>query len=286
MPLKIVGDGDTLEEAISSFACGMLFGASSVIVGHPLDTVKTRLQADARFANIGTAGAIRSIAMENGLGGFYVGMLPPLLGSMFFRSIQFASYGATVTYFKDEEHAFRKMTIGGVEARVFIGGAVAGLSRAVIESPLDLIKTRKQTGSNVRLVDIPIRDLYRGFAATATRNVFLLGTFFVIIDRLAELDTFLRGGVATTAAWTLVWPFDVAKSRLQSSKQTNQLGFYKALKEGYHSGTLYRGYVAGISRSFVANGVSLRVYQWGQDMREKLFLKENKYLMVSGKSTV
>ena len=271
MPLKIVGDGDCLEETIASFACGMLFGASSVVFGHPLDTVKTRLQADARFSRIGTFSAIQTIARESGTRGFYVGMLPPLLGSMFFRSIQFASYGATVTYFKDERHPLRKITIAGVEARVLIGGAVAGLSRAIIESPLDLMKTRKQTGSNVRLTDIPLRDLYRGFAATATRNMILLGTFFAIVDRLAELDTFIRGGVATTVAWTLVWPFDVAKSRLQSNTSAGQVGLYKSIVECYQSGTLYRGYLAGISRSFIANGVSLRVYQWGQDMREGHF---------------
>ena len=250
----------------------MLFGSTSVVVGHPLDTIKTKLQADPNYRNVNTFGAISRLMHEGGFRAFYTGMLPPLIGSTFFRSIQFASYGATVTLLKDEEHVLRRAQLGGVEARVFVGGAVAGASRALLESPLDLLKTRKQTDPSVKFRDVPIRDLFRGFSATLTRNVLLLGTFFVFVDRLSYMDTFPRGGIATTAAWTTVWPLDVAKSRMQSvegAKQSRSLVSW--LSEAAKDGTMYRGYTAGITRSFLANGAALQAYQFGQNLRTQYF---------------
>jgi solute carrier family 25 carnitine/acylcarnitine transporter 20/29 len=269
---KIVGDGSTLEESIASFVCGMLFGATTVIVGHPLDTIKTKLQADSRYQSMTTYRAALMIAREGGIPGFYRGFIPPLVGSTFFRSIQFASYGATVTYCKDEDHILRMLKIGGIEARVFVGGAIAGLSRALIESPLDLIKTRKQTDPTGKLRELHPRDLLKGFSATLTRNVLLLGTFFVFLDRLQHLGTMSRGAVATTAAWTMVWPLDVAKSRMQSAETAkNSISLRQSLSKAARDGTLYRGYTAGITRSMVANSASLKAYQIGQDIRSKYF---------------
>lgn len=272
---KFVGDGTTLEETFASFVCGMMFGATSVIVGHPLDTVKTRMQADPSFRNFTTANAITDIAKQGGIPGFYRGMTAPLLGSMFFRSIQFASYGAVVTYFKDENHPLRTYKLGGVEARVFLGGATAGICRSLLESPLDLIKTRRQTGAAFSILKIPVRDLFRGFSATLVRNVFLLGTFFVFADRLANVSSFTRGGISTTAAWTLVWPLDVAKSRMQSvegAKASRSL--VQAVSEAIKDGSMYRGYTAGIARSFIANGAALQVYGLCQELREKHFSRK------------
>ena len=269
---QIVGNGTALEETVASFLCGMLFGATSVIVGHPLDTIKTKLQADPGFRNANTFGAMSKLMHEGGIRAFYTGMLPPLLGSTFFRSIQFASYSATVTLLKDEDHPLRRVKLGGVEARVFVGGAVAGATRALLESPLDLLKTRKQTDPIITFRDVPIRDLYKGFSATLARNVMLLGVFFVFIDRLSYMDTFARGGIATTAAWTSVWPLDVAKSRMQCAAAASQpRSLMECLSEAARDGTLYRGYSAGITRSFVANGAALQAYQFGQNLRTQYF---------------
>ena len=178
-----------------------------------------------------------------------------------------------MTFFKDEDSAMRQFKLGGVEARVIAGGAFAGVCRSLVESPLDLIKTRRQTGADISLTNLPpLKDLFRGFPATVTRNMLLLSTFFVFLDRLTALSTFARGGAATTAAWTLVWPLDVAKSRLQSVEGSRgSTSLYQALADAARDGTLYRGYAAGITRSFVANGASLAVYQFCQDMRTKYF---------------
>jgi len=258
---SLVGQGTAAQEGLASFLSGLVYGTTSVLVGHPLDTVKTKMQADPNFRNLNTVQTILKIKNSTGVTGYYAGALPPLMGSAIFRSIQFASYGATFAYFRDENHFLRRNKLFGIEGRVFVGGFISGASRALIESPLDLLKIRQQT-SPVSLSSIPISDLYRGFTATLSRNIVLMTTFFAIIDKLANLDPFLRGGIATTSAWTLVWPLDVAKSHMQASKQIYPLS--TTLREIIHEGTLFRGYAAGILRSFLANGVSLRAYQTSQ----------------------
>lgn len=71
----------------------------------------------------------------------------------------------------------------------------------------------------------------------------------------------------------VAWPFEVAKSRLQSVEGGAQLKGQSTLQvmrgiaasEGARG--LYRGFVPGAARSFVANGVGMAVYQFTQSLR-------------------
>ena len=55
-------------------ATGAIFGASNTIVGHPFDTVKTKLQAQSGFGgSMTTAEACRAIWRAEGFRGFYRG---------------------------------------------------------------------------------------------------------------------------------------------------------------------------------------------------------------------
>jgi len=92
----------------------------------------------------------------------------------------------------------------------------------------------------------------------------------VFVDRLSHLDTLIRGAVSTIAAWTLVWPLDVAKSQMQSASTAKvPVGLWTSLSSAARDGTLYRGFGAGIARSLLASTASLRAYQFGQDLRTK-----------------
>jgi solute carrier family 25 (mitochondrial carnitine/acylcarnitine transporter), member 20/29 len=267
---KLVGEGTSIEEGLSSLFCGALYGITSVVVGHPFDTIKTKMQADPGYSKLTTAQSCRSLFTQQGIRGFYSGAIPPLIGSSMFRSVQFAVYGATYAYFRDEDHILRQSKFFGIEARVFVGGVASGIARALIESPLDYIKTQQQTsGKTVALSSLLTGSkLMTGLKATLVRNFALMTTFFVCISALESLDPFLRGGLATTIGWTTVWPLDVTKSRIQSSAATST-SVHKELWRAAAEGSLYRGYVAGISRSFVANGASLKMYQLGQEFTNK-----------------
>lgn len=69
---------------------GVLYGTTSVAVGHPFDTVKTKMQAQEGYEAEGMFRTFGRTLKEQGVRGVYRGSLPPLLGSGLFRSTQFA----------------------------------------------------------------------------------------------------------------------------------------------------------------------------------------------------
>jgi hypothetical protein len=70
---------------------------------------------------------------------------------------------------------------GGLEVRVVAAGVVASTARTVIETPLELIKVRRQMGQTWKF-----NELYRGFNVTWIRTCGLMCTFFVLV-RAASL---------------------------------------------------------------------------------------------------
>ena len=84
-------------EGALTLMTGTLYGGTSVIVGHPFDTVKTKMQAQS--SHMATASrspgyfeTINSVFKNEGLKGFYRGWAPPFCGSILFRSLQFSVY--------------------------------------------------------------------------------------------------------------------------------------------------------------------------------------------------
>lgn len=93
----MAGAGSSSYEALTGFVCGAVFGAVSPLVGHPLDTIKTRMQVDPLFRGSTTTvqQTVTLIYQREGLRGFYRGFVPPLVGSMAFRAILFSAYSGT-----------------------------------------------------------------------------------------------------------------------------------------------------------------------------------------------
>jgi solute carrier family 25 (mitochondrial carnitine/acylcarnitine transporter), member 20/29 len=104
------------KEGLYSLITGFLFGATNSFVGHPFDTIKTKMQAQRDF--IGKMGYIDSIKLvyrNDGLIGFYRGVIPPLAGGVIYRSLQMSGY--ETMYAKCEHHDNMKKTIpftGGI----------------------------------------------------------------------------------------------------------------------------------------------------------------------------
>ena len=71
---------------------GFLYGATNVIVGHPPDTIKTKMQAQKEhFGKESTLlKTSKDVFANEGIRSFYKGALPPFFGSIMYRSSQFA----------------------------------------------------------------------------------------------------------------------------------------------------------------------------------------------------
>jgi len=85
------------------------------------------------------------------------------------------------------------------------------------------------------------------------------------------IGPFLKGGVAATIGWWIIWPFENLKSQIQGNTPGPQKlwpRFFWTFKNGGVS-SLFRGIGPGSLRSLIANGSSMIAYQLCQDMRMK-----------------
>ena len=149
----MIGKGSSMTELVLGSVSGMAFGLVSPIAGQPFDIVKTKMQADGRFAGQGPMSVVRSIMRTEGLVGMYRGMLPILASTGVQKTVLFtANAGAR----RSVEQSGIKILVdpipgtAGLKPSVLIGGVAAAAARTVVETPFELMKVRLQTGGSVR----------------------------------------------------------------------------------------------------------------------------------------
>ncbi len=157
---------------------GVLYGTTSVAVGHPFDTIKTKMQAQSGFESQNMFKSFAKTVREQGLRGLYRGALPPLLGSGMFRSTQFAAFEACYTAMDTQYGRMELPLTGGLQLRVVAGGMISASARAIIETPLEYMKVRGQVQQSWH-----VRDLYTGFGVTWLRTLGLMTTYFILVGK-------------------------------------------------------------------------------------------------------
>lgn len=82
------------KEGVYSLVTGFLFGATNTLVGHPFDTIKTKMQVQAEFGQqqLKYIDTIKDTYRKEGPIGFYRGCVPPFFGSIVYRSLQFSVF--------------------------------------------------------------------------------------------------------------------------------------------------------------------------------------------------
>ncbi|KAG5857502.1 hypothetical protein ANANG_G00020130 [Anguilla anguilla] len=219
------------------FLAGCLGGAAGVIVGHPFDTVKVRLQVQSVNKPLyrGTFHCFQSIVRQESLLGLYKGIGSPMMGLTFINAIVFGVQG----------NAMRRLG-KDTPLNQFLAGAAAGAIQCVICCPMELAKTRMQmqgTGEKkstrklyknsldclVRIYNKEgFKGINRGMVSTLVRETPGFGVYFMTYDVLTRSlgcepeDSYMipkllfAGGMAGIASWISTYPMDVIKSRLQA----------------------------------------------------------------------
>jgi solute carrier family 25 carnitine/acylcarnitine transporter 20/29 len=258
-----------------------------VLVGHPFNTVKARLQA---VSAPSTGLAVLSMLLkQEGARGLFKGMGPPLLGTSAICAVLFHANGAALQATAGIEDP--RNTDAVPLHLVAVAGAAAGAAQVAVCSPLELVMIRLQTqhvfSPGRSLYAGPIdcalkivqaggaRALYQGLPATLLRdppNYFSYFLGYEVAKRaqtpvggsskdLSALQLLAAGGVAGIAAQLTQLPMDVVKTRMQSQPDANPLyrSTWDCYKKTYAEGGLaafYKGIGPVLARAFPANAVT------------------------------
>lgn len=220
------------------FVAGCIGGGAGVLVGHPFDTVKVRLQVQSVDKPLyrGTFHCFQSIIHQESVFGLYKGIGSPMMGLAFINAIVFGVQGNTMRYLGQD-----------TPLNQFLAGAAAGTIQCVICCPMELAKTRMQmqgTGEKKKsarklyknsldcLVRIyrkeGIRGINRGMLTTVIRETPAFGIYFLAYDTMTRQlgcepeDGYMipkllfAGGMSGIFSWLSTYPVDVIKSRLQA----------------------------------------------------------------------
>ena len=274
---------------------GVQFGFVGTSLGHPADTIKTKMQADPQFSGRGAIFVFRSTVKRDGVLSLYRGFLPPLIGGSCFCSAVFGSYSST--FAACEGTFLMDPMVSGFRPAIVFASIAAASARTVIETPFELLKTRMQLGKSWRMDSSPgavrpismvryrplaqVLELYKGLGVTFFRNVLLLSTMFSALDcstRMAPglagapmVGPFFLGSVCNTVGWFVAWPFEVLKSKVQAGqfRRRSIPQMFAAVVQADGVKGLWRGYLLGGTRSFFVNGCSMVAYQCVLDLRRK-----------------
>lgn len=253
-------DVSASKRAMIDYLAGVAGGVAVVLVGHPFDTTKTRMQTAPNGYYKGVFDCVRQTVKYEGTKGFFSGITSPLLGQMFFRAASFMTFYQTVrTLSTCDGHGENNMQT------LLLAGGMTGFAISFIETPIDLVKTKLQIqifSTKLHTGTVPayttfrgcvqhqvakhgLKSLYQGWSATAIRNVPANALFFpineIIKQQFAKMDNvtvsevsikkkLISGGIAGLCYWTLTYPLDAIKGRCMGITYATRKSWFQVVK--------------------------------------------------------
>lgn len=286
---------------LKSFVAGGVGGMSLVLVGHPFDTIKVRVQTMTVVPGqpppySGVIDCAQKIMAKEGVRGLFRGMAAPLYGVTPMYALCFFGYGVGKKIFCDPD-AFEDIKM----VQIGLAGAFSALFTTPILAPGERLKCvlQVQGASNSGApkysgpMDVAralykeggLRSVFRGSAATLARDGAASFAYFSVYELLKKkltpegskgpsvLGTVAAGGLAGWANWMLCLPLDTLKTRLQvapEGKYKNGIrSVFVDLVKTDGLGALYRGFGPVMVRAFPANAAcfvgyetAIRVLDW------------------------
>ena len=145
-------------------------------------------------------------------------------------------------------------------ATATVSGFLTGGLLAPIVCPLEAIKCRSQV--NARSVS---SSLFSGWSATVLRCSFGNAAFFgaYAITRSMDIHASIGGAIAGAAFWVAGMPFDVIKSRMQTTQKSIGLvaTFQQAVRQGQGIRGLYAGLPVTLLRAVPMNAAVFLTYE-------------------------
>lgn len=282
-------------EGLIDFAGGSLGGVATVYVGQPLDTVKVKMQTFPKVYNGMLDCFVKTYRSEGFIRGLYAGTGPAITANVAENSVLFACYGvcqkfiATITNTPDVSQLG---TLSNATA-----GSLASFFSAFSLCPTELIKVKLQCAREVATVsgnkievtasklirEIVRRNgffgLFQGLQSTIVREMPGYFVFFGAYEGCRELlkpvgktkedcstfSTIVAGAASGIALWSVIYPIDVVKSRIQVTHEVGNTNLWMHLlnisrKEGFMF--LYSGLQPTLIRTIPASAALFLTYEW------------------------
>ncbi|PAV23115.1 mitochondrial carrier [Pyrrhoderma noxium] len=275
---------------INELIAGSVGGAAQVLVGQPLDTIKTRAQIAPRPMDI-----LSQTVRREGILALWKGMASPLIGIAGVNSLLFTSYAVS----KRLISPFPELSLKEIAA----AGALAGTINSVLASPVEMFKVRMQ-GQYGGAGDKRLRTVFsemwtqwgfrkgimRGFWVTVFREIPAYAGFYTGFEyakrsfksnypnqELPIWALLASGSCGGISYWLACYPLDVIKSRVQL-RATPPAGtpvqyvaheFKAIVAEGGYAG-LFRGLSPSLLRSIPAAGATFGAFELTRE-----FLRES-----------
>ena len=278
--------------AFESFISGSASGCAGVLVCHPFDVIRTRVQTN--NLQKGTVECLRDILKESGPRGLYTGLLGPFFAQGIYKAVIFTTNSMV------NKHVF---TGQKTKTSVFLSGAIAGTLNSVIVAPIELLRTRQilsatqQTYSAVfrtLLSEAGILGLFRGLLPAILRDGPGVGAYFLTFDVSKRYFTnwlsphvdprhqntivnsyspimikLLSGSCAGVAFWILALPIDAVKTLFETSPNVSKVGFLDQFSDIYDTinqrggiRSLFRSWPVAIGRGIPSAAVTLTTYDF------------------------
>ncbi|MFS7926909.1 putative mitochondrial carrier domain superfamily [Helianthus anomalus] len=289
-----------MAEVAKDLTAGTIGGAAQLIVGHPFDTIKVKLQSQPtpppgqlpRYS--GAIDAVKQTLAAEGPRGLYKGMGAPLATVAALNAVLFTVRGQMEALLRSEPGA--PLTVN----QQVVAGAGAGFAVAILATPTELIKCRLQAQSaladgavtatvkysgpldvakQVLRSEGGARGLFKGLIPTMAREVPGNAAMFGVYEALKQhfaggTDTsalgrgslIIAGGLAGGAFWASVYPTDVIKSVIQiddykNPKYSGSIDAFKKIVKTEGFGGLYKGFGPAMGRSVPANAACFLAYE-------------------------
>jgi len=287
------GEVNAARDGVIDFVAGAIGATVSVYVGQPLDTVKVKMQTFPHlYPNL--IECTKQTLLKDGVArGLYAGTVPSLAANIGENSVLFAAYGGCQKLVARATGVDKTENLGMFANG--LSGFLAAFWSSLVLCPTELVKCRLQamresealagrpppkigpgklTGQILRQDGVP--GLFRGLTATFTRE--MPGYFFFFMayeatrhvltpagktkDEIGALRTVVAGGVAGVTLWTIIFPADVVKSRLQvSGASTPMLTVMGDILKKEGLARLYSGLGPTLLRTFPATGALFLAYE-------------------------
>ncbi|KAF2187675.1 tricarboxylate transport protein-like protein [Zopfia rhizophila CBS 207.26] len=274
---------DSKTPPIVSLAAGGVAGGIEAFTSYPLEFAKTRVQLRSQKGILTPKNpflVVTQVYQKEGVRALYKGCAALVVGSV-------GKDGVRFLFFDTIKHAFADSQTGTLSPlRNLAAGMTAGVVASITAiTPTERIKTaliddarnERRFRSGIHATKIiwqehGILGLYRGFAGTtlkqASATAFRMGTYNILKDfettRNIPQNTatnFANGSVAGVVTTLCTQPFDVIKTRSQSSHGARTVKAIKSVLIDYGIRGFWKGTTMRLGRTVFSGGILFTSYE-------------------------